>query len=110
MNEYKNEKIVQSSEEKESQILSQFPTSQVEFPAFQEALVAYYGHLMSQVQQNLIQLEFLRVLQTPSQQQQISKFYFFIHFYSRYFGALPFGHLISHLFSFFMNKSIEYFM
>ena len=50
--------------------------SQVEFPAFQEALVAYYGHLMSQVQQNLIQLEFLRVLQTPSQQQQqISKLY-----------------------------------
>ena len=75
MNEYKNEKIVQSSEEKESQILSQFPTSQVEFPAFQEALVAYYGHLMSQVQQNLIKLEFLRVLQTPCQQQQISKFY-----------------------------------
>ena len=67
MNEYKNN----VSDEKESQM------SQVEFPAFQEALVAYYGHLMSQVQQNLIQLEFLRVLQTPSQQQQqqISKFY-----------------------------------
>ena len=58
------------TDEKESQM------SQVEFPAFQEALVAYYGHLMSQVQKNLIQLEFLRVLQTPSQQQQqISKFY-----------------------------------
>ena len=67
MNECKND----VSDEKESQM------SQVEFPAFQEALVAYYGHLMSQVQQNLIQLEFLRVLQTPSQQQQqqISKFY-----------------------------------
>ena len=67
MNEYKNN----VSDEKESQM------SQVEFPAFQEALVAYYGHLMSQVQQNLIQLEFLRVLQNPSQQQQqqISKFY-----------------------------------
>ena len=66
MNEYKND----VSDEKESQM------SQVEFPAFQEALVAYYGHLMSQVQKNLIQLEFLRVLQTPSQQQQqISKFY-----------------------------------
>ena len=66
MNEYKNN----VSDDKESQM------SQVEFPAFQEALVAYYGHLMSQVQQNLIQLEFLRVLQTPSQQQQqISKFY-----------------------------------
>ena len=67
MNEYKNN----VSDDKESQM------SQVEFPAFQEALVAYYGHLMSQVQQNLIQLEFLRVLQNPSQQQQqqISKFY-----------------------------------
>ena len=100
MNEFKND----VSDEKESQM------SQVEFPAFQEALVAYYGHLMGQVQQNLIQLEFLRVLQTPSQQQQISKFYCFIHFYNRYFGDLPFGHLISHLFSFFMNKSTEYFM
>ena len=66
MNECKNN----VSDDKESQM------SQVQFPAFQEALVAYYGHLMSQVQQNLIQLEFLRVLQTPSQQQQqISKFY-----------------------------------
>ena len=66
MNQCKND----VSDEKESQM------SHVEFPDFQKALVAYYGHLMSQVQQNLIQLEFLRVLQSPSQQQQqISKFY-----------------------------------
>ena len=39
MNEYKNN----VSDDKESQM------SQVEFPAFQEALVAYYGHLMSTV-------------------------------------------------------------
>ena len=65
MNECKNN----VSDDKESQM------SQVQFPAFQEALVAYYGHLMSQVQQNLLQLEFLRVLQTPSHQQNISKLY-----------------------------------
>ena len=35
---------------------------------FQDAIVSYYSHLMSQVQHNLLQLEFLRALQVGQQQ------------------------------------------
>ena len=34
---------------------------------FQDAIVSYYSHLMSQVQTNLLQLEFLRALQVGQQ-------------------------------------------
>ena len=51
---------------------SQISQNLREMPVFEEAVAVYYGHLMSQVQQNLLQLEFLRALQ--SQQYQIGKF------------------------------------
>ena len=50
---------------------SQISQNLREMPVFEEAVAVYYGHLMT-IQQNLLQLEFLRALQ--SQQNQIGKF------------------------------------
>ena len=42
-------------------------TSSLAVNPFQDAIVSYYSHLMSQVQTNLLQLEFLRALQVGQQ-------------------------------------------